>query len=254
MLKERILIVFMLTVFSLTATAATVNDVMNVAAKKTEAAQNSQNKIDAVVESSQNMLEEYKQVSKSVESLTLYNHKLAIQVEQQREYLQQIERSRKNAMLMQRQILPTLEKMINVLDEFIQLDMPFYLAEREERIAFLRANIDRPDLSLAEKFRQVLEAYQIENEYGRKIDTYYDTIEIAGVKKEVTILRVGRMALLYQTADFIHSGLWDKQQKTWRTLQASDELNAIKQGIKMANKQLAVSILEIPVPVAEVMP
>ena len=84
-----------------------------------------------------------------------------------------------------------------------------------ERIAFLRANLDRSDVSIAEKFRQVLEAYKIENEYGRKIDAYKGSIEIEGVERDVNFLRVGRISFLYQTTDTEMSGAWDQASRSW---------------------------------------
>ena len=48
------------------------------------------------------------------------------------------------------------------LETFVELDVPFHMEERMQRIEFLRNNLDRSDVSIAEKFRQVLEAYKIE--------------------------------------------------------------------------------------------
>lgn len=254
MLREKLCICITLSLLSLPVFASTIMEVMSVADKSNTTAENSQKNIDAMVQQSLDMASEYKQESRNVENLTIYNKKLARQINEQREYLQQLEVSRKNALVMQRQILPQLESMINVLDDFIHLDAPFYLEERKERISFLRANIERPDLSLAEKFRQVMEAYQIEKEYGRKIDNYIENIEIDGVNKQVTVLRVGRLALFYQTADFLYSGIWDKQQKSWQTLSTSTEQDAVKKAIKQASIQQMATVFEIPVPVAEVMP
>ena len=40
-----------------------------------------------------------------------------------------------------------------------------------------------------------MEAYSIEGEYGRTIETYEDAIEIDGEEKVVNILRIGRILL-----------------------------------------------------------
>ena len=37
--------------------------------------------------------------------------------------------------------------------------------------------MDRADVAVSEKFSQVLQAYQIENEYGRTMEAYGDTID-----------------------------------------------------------------------------
>jgi hypothetical protein len=96
---------------------------------------------------------------------------------------------------------PLVIRMIDGLEQFVEMDVPFNLDERRDRVEFLRTNVDRSDLTVAEKFRQVLEAYNIELQYGRGFETYSDTIELAGGPREVDFLRIGRIALVYQTTD-----------------------------------------------------
>ena len=62
------------------------------------------------------------------------------------------------------------------------------LAERKERIAFAKAALDNPTVSPAEGLRQVLEAFNVEAEYGRKLDAYKDSIVIDGELREGNIL------------------------------------------------------------------
>ena len=121
----------------------------------------------------------------------------------------------------------------------------------DERIAFLRHDLDRPDIALAEKYRQVMEAYRIEIEYGRKIDTYRDTIAIDGEQREVDILRVGRIALLYQTPDRQAAGFWNPAQGGWEPLEGSEYRGAIQEGMRMANKQASIELLKLPIPAPE---
>jgi len=115
----------------------------------------------------------------------------------------------------------------------------------------LRHDLDRADVPLAEKYRQVMEAYRIELEYGRKIDTYKDTITIDGEPREVDILRVGRIALLYQTHDQEQAGFWNPGSGGWEPLDSGDYGAAIRQGMRMANKQAAVELLMLPVAAPE---
>ncbi len=123
--------------------------------------------------------------------------------------------------------------------------------ERNDRIAFLKANVDRSDISASEKFRQVLEAYKIENEYGRKIDTYKDEIQIEGVDqtREVDILRVGRIALLFQSTDKDVTGAW--ADGAWKPLDSGEYRNAVSQGIRIAKKQASIDILNLPITAPE---
>ncbi|MEE8233881.1 MAG: DUF3450 domain-containing protein, partial [Gammaproteobacteria bacterium] len=138
------------------------------------------------------------------------------------------------------------------LQDFIELDLPFDSEERQERMAFIQDNLTAADIDVAEKFRQVIEAYQIENEYGRKIDTYQDIVTLNGVEREVNVLRVGRIAMVCQTKDTRTSARWDNDKKAWEVLDNVTYRNAIRQGIKMAKKQASINILTLPIAAPEV--
>jgi hypothetical protein len=111
----------------------------------------------------------------------------------------------------------------------------------------LRNNQERADISVAEKFRQVLEAYKIESEYGRKIDTYKDTLTVGGQEREVNVLRVGRIALMYQTTDTELSGAWDQRAQAWTELDSGEYRSAILKGIRIAKKQASIDVLKLPI-------
>ena len=95
-----------------------------------------------------------------------------------------------------REIPLLMEKMLASIEQYIDLDYPFHMDERASRIQFARDAIDNPDVSIAEKFRQVLVMYQTETSYGRTIETYPETISVDGVDLDVNIARIGRVALL----------------------------------------------------------
>ena len=216
--------------------------------KRTEIeALKSQQKIDNLSDQTAELFQTFKQVNKQVEGLRVYNAQLEAQVDHQMNTMADLEASIENAAIMERQITPLTLKMIDSLEQFVNLDLPFLLQERKQRVARLRNNLNRSDLSAAEKFRQVLEAYKIESEYGTLIDSYTDIVNIAGQDREVNILHVGRIALLYQTANKQHSAVWNKKTKQWQPIEDIDEQAAIAKGIRIANKQVAVDMLELPI-------
>lgn len=237
--------------FSGAASADNLDSVLKVSQAKTTAGKASQKKIDRYADETRDKLGQYKQQIKLVEDLKVYNRKLEIQIENQETRLGKLEDSIANVTVIQRQITPLLVRMIDSLEQFVALDVPFHKKERADRITFLRANLDRPDLTVAEKFRQVLEAYKIENEYGRKIDTYPDRIKIGGVEREVNMLRVGRVALLYQTTDTEHSGAWDNEGRRFVELDPAEYRSAIVKGIRIAKKQATKDILDLPIAAPE---
>ena len=111
--------------------------------------------------------------------------------------------------------------------------------------------MDRSDITIAEKFRQVLEAYKIENEYGRKIDSYKGVATVGGSDREVNFLRIGRIGLMYQTTDGEQSGAWDQDQRKWVELDSGDYRGAIQKGLRIARKQASIDIMKLPIPAPE---
>ena len=135
--------------------------------------------------------------------------------------------------------------MLAGVETSIELDLPFHLAERKERIAFAKAALDNPTVSPAEGLRQVLEAFNVEAEYGRKISSYEDTIVIDGKEMVVNILAVGRIGMFYQTKDEQQSGFWNNETNDWE--EVSGYRTAIRDGIRMAKKLAPTDMLLLPV-------
>lgn len=231
--------------------ADTLDKVFEVGQAKTAAAQSSQGKVDKLADETRDRLTDYKTVLKEIEGLKVYIRRLDKQIDNQNQRISNFEEAIANAAAVKRQILPLVEKMIDALEEFVGADMPFHIAERGDRIQFLRDNLNRSDLTDAEKFRQVIEAYKIENEYGRFTDTYKDRIEIDGIEREVNVLQIGRIALLYQTTDTNVSGAWDQGLRQWVKLDNAEYKNAILKGIRIAQKQASIDILKVPVQAPE---
>jgi hypothetical protein len=128
--------------------------------------------------------------------------------------------------------------------------MPFLMKERTARLQTIREIMDRPDVTVPEKFRRIMEAYQIELEYGRTLEAMSDTIDLYGAYSTVNLLRIGRIALLYQTLDGKSSGYWDKKDKTWKKLD-SDYNKSIRRGIQIARRQSTPDFFTIPLAAPE---
>ena len=227
-----------------------IQPLLDVGEVRQKAEEKSQSKIDQTDDDTSLVVNEFKTVSKQIEGLTVYNAQLRKQIEAQEARLKVIDKTLKEARVMQRQIPPFTRRMLAGLEKSIELDLPFHLAERKERIAFAIAAIDNPTVSPAEGLRQVLEAYNVEAEFGRKIDTYKDTIEINGQPREVNLLRVGRLALIYQTSDADETGAWDNKTGKWVELGGSYR-NPTRLGLRIANKLATVDMIELPVQNAE---
>ena len=253
---KKVLIAVLVSVGALTGTVAavqanTLDSILEVGKSKNNAARKSQEKIDRLADETRDLLTEYKTVIKQVDGLKVYNARLQTQIDNQMNRIKVIEGNIDNSTVIARQMTPLVIRMVDGLEKFIELDVPFHPEERARRIEFLRANLDRSDVTVAEKFRQVLEAYKIENEYGRKIDAYKGSVEIDGVERDVNFFRVGRIALLYQTTDTEISGAWDQRSRSWVPLERGEYRNAIMKGLRIARKEASIDLMNLPVAAPE---
>jgi hypothetical protein len=228
----------------------TLDAVLQVGSAKTTLARDSQKRIDRLAQEADDLTQQFKRQNRQIADLRMYNAQLEKQVAAQLRVVTDLEQSIEQVTVIERQIQPLIIRMLDALEQFVQLDKPFRVEERMARLAMLRANQDRADISVSEKFRQVLEAYKIESESGRFIDTYQTTLNVGGQDREVNILQVGRISLIYQTTDTELAGAWDAAQNAWVPLDSSYS-SAILKGFRIARKQTALDIINVPVQAPE---
>ncbi len=193
---------------------------------------------------------EYRDQAKLVDGLEIYNAGMRRTIAEQERTIAEYDESIAQAAELQRQVAPLMERMMVALEQFVSLDIPFQIEERQERLDTIRATFDDSSVNVAERFRLVLQAYQIENDYGRGIAHYTDTLEIDGVERDVDLLRVGRIALLYQTSDQSSTGVWDKSTNQWVALDDAYR-RPVALGIRMAQDLETTQLLELPIAAPE---
>ncbi len=97
----------------------------------------------------------------------------------------------------------------------------------------------------------MFEAYQIETDFGSNLDAYRQVVNVQGKQQEVSVLRFGRICLVYQSDDGKHNAVWDQNTGDWVPLDATVYRNYIKKGLKIANKQMAPELFTLPVSAPE---
>jgi len=232
-----------------TAAEKALGDAVETKIEAQEESVKSQNTIDKLTDETRDMVQVYRNAIRKTESLNSYNQQLAKLVKQQKLSLNSIQRQIENAEETRRSIVPFINKMITTLEKFVRLDLPFLLDERRQRVSTLKQIVNLPDITLPDKYRRVMEAYQIEIEYGRTIEAYNDTITLDGKEYTVEILRVGRLLMTFQTSDGDLNGIWNKHSKAWRKL-PSEYNRSINQGLLIAKKQAPPELIKLPVTAA----
>ena len=232
--------------------ASEVSDVLKAGAVKVQNAKTAQSKVDRIADQTDGLLQEFKQVNKQIESLRVYNSQLERQIASQKQMMAELKESIENATIIERGISPLMMSMLKGLEEFVALDIPFKKEQRENAIADLYVNMDSAKFSAAEKFRQILEVYDIESEYSSSLESYRDLVDIDanGSEVEVEMLRIGRVALMYQTKDKSQTGAWNKATGSWETL-GSEYRRPVDQGIRIAKKLSPQDVMQMPITAPE---
>lgn len=215
-----------------------------------EIAKTGQVKVDQLDEETQKLFEEYRYTLKKIDSTKIYNQQLEKLIKSQDEEMVSIAKQIDSIKYTNKEIVPLMLDMVKTIDKIVTLDTPFLKEERVQRVAGLKEMMDRADVSTSEKYRRILEAYQVENEYGRTIEAYRGKIDKDARELTVDFLRIGRLMLIYQTLDGKQQGVWDNKERMW--VAVDDEFKrSIRDGLRIARKQSAPNIIKLPVFKAE---
>jgi len=226
--------------------AQSVDQVLQAQDRRLDLAQQSQERVNDIVEGTRSLEDQYRSINKEIDGLKVYNRLMTAQTSGQGAVLEDISLSMDQVDVINRQIFPLMERMIDGIEQSVNLDVPFFKQERTDRINALKDIMERSDVSVAEKFRKVMEAYQIEMDYGTTTDFYRETIELGdGSTRDYNILRIGRVGLYFQSDDTQITGRWDMDLDDW--VLDDSARNEVRKGLRMAKQLIAPELILIPV-------
>jgi hypothetical protein len=226
--------------------SSVVEDTIKLSTKSIENSGLTQEQIVKLDEQTRILLADYQSTSKEYDSLKLYNDQVQKIINSQIDEIENIILKIDELDQTNQRIVPFMLRMIDGLENFIQLDIPFLMNERKSRVETLKSTMDRGDISTSEKFRLIIEAYKTELEYGRTIESYRDNIVIDGVETSADFLRIGRIALTYLTVDGSKGGYWDTNLSSWEKASSSIK-RSTADALKVASKQAPPALIKIPV-------
>ena len=234
---------------SAVVSADPLNDLHKEEAKIHVAAKKSQEKINSLFEQSQELLVEYRAVIDETENLKVYNDYVASLVADQQRNIDSLQRQIDSIEETKQNIVPLMFRMIDSLEQFVQLDVPINLEERLARIERLRTVMTNSNVTVSEQFRQVIEAYQIENEYGARIQAYQGVIDDNGTQVTVDFFNLGRTALLALSLDQKNAWVWDNDSRTWEQL-GDEYLGSVINAVRMARNLVPADLIKLPIKAA----
>ena len=232
-----------------TAQGEAIDRSLEVVGQTNTSAAQSQQKIDDLSRETRILLEEYRSLKESAEYQADYSRELQQLDDAQQAQIESLNRQIAQARITRQRILPLMRSMAEALEQFVVLDLPFHQEERLAGIVQLRQRLDRPDLSVAARFRLLLEAYQIEQDYSATVEAWRGPLQQAGENLSVEYLRLGRTALYYQTLDRTSSGYWHNGERQWQPL-ANEHNRALARAMRVARKETAPQLMELPVAIS----
>ena len=224
-----------------------IEPVLETSRQAAEGTAQSQERIDELDERTQELLSQYRASLKQLEQLERYNASQQRQVDSQRSEIDSLNRDIDNIASLQRAMQPLMEDMVDGLARLVEADVPFLMDERRSRVERLQAAMDDPSRTPAQRYRMVVEAYQIENEYGRTIEAYRGDIEVDGrLYENVDFLRIGRVSLIFRTDDDRVMKRYDVESQSWVDLDLS-YLQDVKTAARVAREAIPPELIFMPV-------
>lgn len=235
----------------LSASNDNITNIINKQSDINKESLRSQKRINKLSDENRINIDQYKRTVYQTDNFETYNQHLESMIKSQKIEEESLNKQLKSINITSQGIIPLMLKMISALEKYIELDVPFLYQERHTRVSEIGKMMTRSDISTSEKYRRILEAYQIEIDYGRTIEAYTDILNFNNQKRSVNFLRLGRVVFIYQSLDGSESGLWDSASKSWKII-SDDYKRDISKAIRMAKKQLPPDLLILPVKSPEV--
>lgn len=205
----------------------------------------SQQRIDALDDQSRTMLAEYQQLQQRIELQAADNRRLQARVDGQHRRIAALQSDLNEVQRIRRELPGLNRQMLGVLAEFIAADLPFLQQERGQRLQQLQQAQTNAELSEAEIFRRLLEAWDIELEYGRTLEAWRGEISLQDETRSVDLFRLGRAGLYYLTLDHAQGGVWSAAQRRWQPLSVASTAQ-LRAALDVAAERSAPRFLVLP--------
>ena len=240
---------------------AQLSEAIRVGEQATRKAEQTQERINQLDDQRNEMVREFRTLLQQKDAANLYAMQQERVVASQGAELESLVEQLDRVEEIKAQMVPMMQDMLSALEAFRAADLPFKdTNEQGEDVRSMRYEqifgnpdadilgvLDRADVSPAEQYRLIIEAFQKEMEYGRTIDTYIDEITTAdGAIKTVEIFRYGRVALTYVTNDRQEVGRYNRDTGQWEKLPSSYKSDILT-GIRIAKKVATPTVLSAPV-------
>jgi hypothetical protein len=224
---------------------AQLRQALDVGEQATRRAEQVQNQINQLDDERTDMVREYRTLLQRRDAADLYAKQQELVVASQREEITSLTEQLGSIDDITAQTVPMLLSMVEDLKTFVAADLPFKKVERSARMEALDGIMSQPDVTPAEQYRLIMEAYQAEMEYGRTISTWQEEIDIDGNPTTVDMFLYGRVALVYLTPNG-KAASYNRSTGSWEALPGK-YVSDIQKAIRVAQAKAQQTVLFAPI-------
>lgn len=195
------------------------------------------------------LVQRYEQLTTEKELLETRNQALHQEENRLKQINRDLTRQITASNRIRQELMPFLQTVVQRLELLVMNDAPFLSQERTRRLAALSGIMKDPQVTIAEKYRKVMEALFVEAEYGSTIEVYQDNIMLSDKAAEPTlgnIFRLGRLALFFLSLDQTVCAVFHPGDNLWQPLPES-MLPPLRSAVEIGNKRRPAELLSLPV-------
>lgn len=228
-----------------TPAMAQLDTALSIAKQSTSAAAASQRQVEQLDDQADNAVREFRAVLQQKDNIELFVAQQDIFRASQESEIASLRRQLGTVEQIKQGMSPMMLKMAAALEDSIRTDLPFNINERLARIENVKSVLGDPNVSPAEQYRRVLNAYKIEVTYGMGIDSY-EGAHPTTAGNVVNFIRFGRTSLVYISKDEKDIGIYNLGSKSWQNLEGADSIQ-LRQAIRIAKGEAAPGLVFAPV-------
>ncbi|MGF1718924.1 DUF3450 domain-containing protein [Vibrio kyushuensis] len=229
------------------ATANSLSQAQAIQNKTNTASASSQKVINQSAEAALSLKAEIEQLQEEVKNLEIYHNHLAALVDSQNSEAVNIEEQIDQIKVTRQGVVPLMYRMIDGLNIIIEDDAPLKREQRLARVEKLTTMMAQADVSDAERYRRILEAYQIEMDYGTKLGVYQGRVTLGDSQNiKADILHLGRVSLVARNLKGNQYWTWNKNSERWVDVDSGMK-GELDKAYEVANQQVAPSLIMLPV-------
>ena len=231
--------------FTAPAVAQGLDRAIATGEQATRRAEQVQQQINQLDDERSDMVGEFRTLLQRKTAAELYARQQAAAVESQEREIASLTDQLSRVDEITSQTVPMLETLIDDLDAFVDADLPFRLESRKDRIARLREYLVDPNVSVTERYRQIMDAYTAEMEVGRKTDTWKETITVDDKEVAVDMVLFGRVALVYMDPTGRYAKRYDRETSSWVDLESKYKAE-IEKAIRIIQGKRTQDVMYVP--------